>query len=31
MIYFLDFAKVLDSVPHEGLLLKLICHGIEGS
>ena len=27
---FLDFSKALDSVPHERLLLKLKCHGIDG-
>ena len=30
-VMLLDFAKVFDSVPHERLLLKLICHGIDGS
>ena len=28
---FLDFSKAFDPVPHERLLLKLKCHGIDGS
>ena len=28
---FLKFSKAFDSVPHEQLLLKLKCHGIDGS
>ena len=31
MLYFLDFSKASDSVPHDRLLLKFKCHGIEGS
>lgn len=30
-VIFLDFSKALDSVAHEMLLLKLKCHGIDGS
>ena len=30
-VIFLNFSKAFDSVPHERLLLKLKCHGIEGS
>lgn len=30
-VIFLDLAKTFDSVPHEQLLLKLKCNGIDGS
>ena len=30
-VIFLDFSKAFDPVPHERLLLKFKCHGIDGS